>query len=826
MSEEFSFEENELTTEDLAILKAFDAIESWPTEGGEDSKVTDDERQKKSEAEDDAEMLIIFLEEATEDIARMSQAARQLAQEAQFAATRFRVFQRAGHKLRGTAAAVGYLIMSTAAEHIEIIAEQVLNEKVKPDTGLEAITQAISVLEGCQSYLVEEGQEPDKPELITALEATYQRLGIILTEVPTNNTAALPAQPEEISNRVTIPLEMAGAFQTIIGQAPTDQPDGQFEANDQLAASYPLFVHIENRRFEKLLRHTGQLIEMHAELENAQRDVRAALQAQQIAQNRLIQLEQSLTNVIRQKPSTQGQDETPSSSLIARILSDTYQEKPHYRRYRSRPSAQPLSAEESWDELDLEHYSEQDLLLQEVREAINQVTVCSARVNTASTALQIVQQEYMARASVVRDDTQMMRLTPLSTLVPRLRTVIAASALAQQYKVEFEVSGDALEIDQEILEMLSPPLVHMLQTCISDTSIIQGRQTETYHIWLHAHSRGNDITLEIGFSMPVLGGTLEILRAPLQRLNGTINLQRNSSGGVSFHLALPSSRSTIRCLLIRCGEQQFIVPMMQVQRVSLHTQEQLDQSYQLKDLLALSGDGISAPPDNNARPILIIQSASNKVVGIVVDEILSEQDLTIKPLPSYLRRLGIAEAAITGQGNTLLMLDLGELIRNYLQRAAPHNGQKLGPTNGRGNQQKKNNQTPKVLVADDSAYLRQAVLHTLKQGKYEVFEARDGMETIEQLLENTPDIVLLDIEMPNLNGYDVLNIIREYPELAHVKTIMLTSRTSDKHVQRAQELGALAYLVKPCPQTTLLNTIKSLLGENTGKHTRPRSPKS
>ncbi|GHO85386.1 ATP-binding response regulator [Dictyobacter formicarum] len=830
MIENPSFDENELTTEDLAILEAFDAIESWPTSSEESSEkssgTASGEQYTKAEAEGDmdvdAEMLIIFLEEATEDIAKMRQAAGQLAWENQLSAARFTVFQRSGHKLRGTAGAVGYLIMSTAAEHVETIAEQVLNHNIKPATGLEAITQAISVLDVCQNYLTEAGQEPDTPELLTALEAIYQRLGITITTASPGTAALQKTHQEEISSKATIPLELAGTFQSTADQA-TGHADSLFGSDSHSADSYPLFVHIENRRFEKLLRHTGQLIEMHAALESAQRDVKAALQAQQAAQNRLQQVEQSLTNVLQQKPATQIQGEATSSSLIARILSDAYQEKPRSRRHRNRLPIQTPHTEANWDELDLEHYTEQDLLLQALREAINQLAICSARVNTANTALQIVQQEYMTRAAVVREDTQMMRLTPLSTLVPRLQKVISASALAQQYKVDFEVIGDTLEIDQEILETLSPSLLHMLQTCISDTSVLQEEQAETYHVWLHVHARGNNITIEIGFSMPVIGGTLEILQTPLHRLNGTINLQRNTAGGVSFHLSIPRSHGTVQCLLVRSGEQQLVAPITQVQRISIHEQEQLDHCYQLKDLLGLTEDSTSNTSGTETQPILVIQSSSNKTVGILVDEILSEQDLTVKPLPSYLRRPGITESAITGQGNTLLMLDLPELIRNYLQRSMPRNGQEAETANGSDDQQKKSDRKPRILVADDSAYLRQAVLQTLKQGNYEVAEARDGIEAIEQLLENTPDVFLLDIEMPNLNGYDVLNIIREYPELAHVKTIMLTSRTSDKHIQRARELGAQAYLVKPCPQTTLLNTIRGFLNENKSKHPRTRS---
>jgi len=99
----------------------------------------------------------------------------------------------------------------------------------------------------------------------------------------------------------------------------------------------------------------------------------------------------------------------------------------------------------------------------------------------------------------------------------------------------------------------------------------------------------------------------------------------------------------------------------------------------------------------------------------------------------------------------------------------------------------------------------------LKHANYVVLEARDGLEALEQLIQQTPDIFLLDIEMPNLNGYDLLGIMRLYPALASVKIIMLTSRSSEKHMQHALDLGAHAYLTKPCTQETLIETIQKLL---------------
>ncbi len=107
--------------------------------------------------------------------------------------------------------------------------------------------------------------------------------------------------------------------------------------------------------------------------------------------------------------------------------------------------------------------------------------------------------------------------------------------------------------------------------------------------------------------------------------------------------------------------------------------------------------------------------------------------------------------------------------------------------------------------------LRRSLGETLRHAHYAVTETRDGIEALENVLEDPPDLCLLDIEMPNLNGFDLLNLMHQHSELANVKVIVLTSRSSEWHVQHARDLGAHAYLIKPCSRETLLETVQELL---------------
>jgi CheY-like chemotaxis protein len=196
-------------------------------------------------------------------------------------------------------------------------------------------------------------------------------------------------------------------------------------------------------------------------------------------------------------------------------------------------------------------------------------------------------------------------------------------------------------------------------------------------------------------------------------------------------------------------------------------------------------------------------------MAVQVDDILGEVKLLVKPLAPHLQRPGIAGVVIDAMGNILLVVDLPGLINHYEMQESTI---KIAAIRKSGKQaQYPTQRRQSILIADDSVYIRKSLRQTLTYAGYQVREADDGMKTLERLLDDPPHALLLDIEMPNLSGYDVLSMMRVHPELARVKTIMLTSRSSEKHQERARELGAQAFLTKPCPQDLLLETLRSLL---------------
>jgi chemosensory pili system protein ChpA (sensor histidine kinase/response regulator) len=799
------FDESELSAEDLEILHAFDAMSSWETTSAELSNEATSTQERGADSEspqsDDEiveDVLRLFVSEVQEDLARMRQTLSQLEQDDQIQPTRFVPIKRAAHKIRGTAGAVECPGMATMAHYAEEIVEQITSGTIFPLIGVNAFIHIVLALEVTLEHIVQKGKE--SAQTLEELEAELQNLGIevqrederlIDAEADSREDASSPSEPE--SEHITAPLMFV--------------PDA--------AALHAPLLRVDARRVNQLTLHSERVAEQQSILEHAQEQVEKALQELHAAQTRLQQLEPVISSMLLTvKPLHPTTPELPNSSLIARILHEGTlrngaQPLASSLKKRSRSHLGKTASSATWDELDIERYNERDLLTRTLREAISDVNMASTKVRTSIAHMNRIVHEGLGLVSSVRNDILLLRRTPLSTLVPRLQQEMAMSALGREQSVQFEVEGDCTEVDQDILEALASPLVQLLRTCIADTAQGTSEKSDACRIWLHARGIGNEIELEIGFSMTVQGGAVEALHGPIQRLNGAISLQRNAAGGVSFLLRLPRSHTTSHCLVVRVGHERVMVPFSQVLRISDVQRERLDVIYQLHELLGF-------PPDTTSRahihPVLITpRGISRKPVGVIVDQIIGEMELVVKPLTSYLQRPGISGTALDGGGHVLLMIDLPELISQHMLLLRTTAIQSPPYPVEEAEQQPRQ---PKILVADDSVYFRHSLLQMLQHANYSVIEARDGLEALEQLSENTPDIFLLDVEMPNLNGYDVLSIMHLYPEQAAVKVIMLTSRSSEKHKQHARELGAHAYLTKPCPQDILLETIRQLLEQS------------
>src|SRR5579884_2139222 len=477
------FDESQLSPEDQEVLRMFDALEDISANPGSDgtsaleveadtalsplsAHVELSPRSEQAEPERDTsltdenfleDMLSIFAFEADEDIALLRRTLRQIEREDALDTARLTTLQHIAHKIKGTAGAVGCFAMSTIAYQIEAIARLIIAGTVSQLIGLKALVQAVLALEATLDGLIADRVEHTAP--LEELQAEYRALGIDVEASGANAPAS--------SASATI-------FTVLPGKRATLTTLRTASAREERSPGAP-FVRVDTKRLQQLLRHTERMAELHAPLAQAQ--VELALKELQTAQARLRRLETIFTTVTLTSKNEHIRlerqllsEEQPSSSLVARILREATERTGHLYQRRSRQKGLPGKAvgdPRLWDELEIEHYTENEVLIQQFSEAITDVATASSQLRLAFSRLQDLLQLHRSQASNVRSDTLLLRLTPLNALCARLQRAIIMSAQAAGHEIQFEVQGETVEIDQDILEELKNPLLQLVRDCVT-----------------------------------------------------------------------------------------------------------------------------------------------------------------------------------------------------------------------------------------------------------------------------------------------------------------------------------------------------------------------
>ena len=339
---------------------------------------------------------------------------------------------------------------------------------------------------------------------------------------------------------------------------------------------------------------------------------------------------------------------------------------------------------------------------------------------------------------------------------------------------------------------------------------------------------------------------LDSVAADIERLRGSISARSEHGKGTVFQIRVPISLSITRALYVRVADNEYAIPFSAVRQmftvpeaailVSLSESTGEPEARptrfprRIRIPRAAPERPLRPPDDPNAvlydeapvfslaellgmreRPsanhFALLVDVGQRRVAVLVDEVLDESEVVIRALPAHLRRKAVRGASITSDGRLFLVLDLADLLTDALGGKTPPRPQpRLEPT-------PPGMRVPRALVVDDSISMRRALQGTLANAGFAVGLARDGVEALGQMLAELPDVMILDIEMPRLDGFELLSVIRGNEALARVPVVILTSRAAEKHHRRAMELGARAYLTKPCPDDVLITTLERVLRE-------------
>ncbi|HEX7769417.1 MAG TPA: response regulator, partial [Dokdonella sp.] len=518
-----------------------------------------------------------------------------------------------------------------------------------------------------------------------------------------------------------------------------------------------------------------------------------------------------------------------------------------------------------FDPLELDRYSTIQQLTRAFAEAVSDVGSIEGLLENLTREGQNLLLQQARVVTDLQNGLMRTRMVPFQRHVQRLSRLVRQVATDVGKKAELVVVGAAGELDRQVLDRMLPPFEHMLRNSIvhgietPEERVAKGKpEGGTIRVGLHregaemvivleddgrgidvnavrerARSRGllqpgrvltdeeaMQLILEPGFSTASSvtqhagrGVGMDVVVTEIKKLGGALFTESQPGQGVKFTIRLPFTLAITQALIVRTGEELYALPLPSVEGVARVPRSEVEkhlaeetptfsyggQVYRFQHLGAFVGGGASILPDGDVSVPLILIRAGEHSTAIVPDELVGTREMVVKAVgPQIATIRGISGATIMGDGRIVIILDMGALVRSEWRGRE----QMAGPREDR---------RTFALVVDDSITVRRVTQRLLERNGMRVMTAKDGVDALSILQEHLPDIILLDIEMPRMDGYELATQVRADARLADIPIVMITSRTGEKHRARAIEIGVNDYLGKPYQENQLLDAIEPLV---------------
>ncbi|MES9935070.1 MAG: response regulator, partial [Sedimenticola sp.] len=529
--------------------------------------------------------------------------------------------------------------------------------------------------------------------------------------------------------------------------------------------------------------------------------------------------------------------------------------------------------DESFDPLELDRFSTMQQLSRSLIETVNDLANIKDYLGDQHRETETLLLQQSRLATDLQDGLLRTRMVPFAQVVPRLHRVIRQTCNPVGKKAALEVQGAEGELDRGILDRMIGPLEHILRNAVSHgIETPQRRQEvgkpEAGRIQFTLQREGNDVlltvsddgagikveairqkaieqgildpnadvtdndvlqfVLEHGFStadevtqIAGRGVGLDVVVSEVKQLGGSLDIQSEPGQGTSFIIRLPLTLAIADAMMVELNEEVFAIPHVSIEGVVRISYNELQacysgtqksysyagQEYQVRNLGGMLGYGHAKVQEQRKWfPLLLIRAGEHHV-ALQVDNLLGNRQIVVKSVGPQLSTVRwISGGTILGDGRVALILDVTALVRMDVAHTAvaPVEAIEEDREPGFGRM---------VMVVDDSITVRKVTGRLLERHGMIVVTAKDGVDAVAQLQEHRPDIMLLDIEMPRMDGYELARHMRNSEELRDIPIIMITSRTGEKHRNLAMELGVKRYLGKPYQESDLLENINSVLLE-------------
>ncbi|TCB50443.1 hybrid sensor histidine kinase/response regulator [Acinetobacter sp. ANC 4779] len=480
----------------------------------------------------------------------------------------------------------------------------------------------------------------------------------------------------------------------------------------------------------------------------------------------------------------------------------------------------------------------------------------------------------------IQESLMRTRLVPFDRLLPRLQRIVRQTSSTLNRPAELIVQNTEGELDRTILERLVTPFEHMLRNAIDhgleDTQLRHAVQKpEVGRIVLNISSQGTDVLVSFsddgkgideakiqekalnlglikadqfldkqeilqlifhpGFStakevtqISGRGVGLDVVQSEIKALGGHVSVDSELGKGTTFTIRVPTTVAVSDALMVKAGDQQFAISLAQIERIVRIAPSTLEEYFNSKDdlfkidntnykLRYLSEFVANQPLPRlsniaHSLPVLLIKSNSGQTIALLVDQLVgSRAQIVVKPIGQQFTSIGVvAGATILGDGQVCLILD-GQNIARQIQTT-----QRIKHVSDQRDLARHNNARRLIMIVDDSVTVRKVTSRLLERQGYDIVTAKDGVDAMEQLENVKPDLMLLDIEMPRMDGFEVTNLVRHHEVHRDLPIIMITSRTGEKHRERAFSLGVSHYMGKPFQEAELLSNVENLLETSQG----------
>jgi chemosensory pili system protein ChpA (sensor histidine kinase/response regulator) len=523
-----------------------------------------------------------------------------------------------------------------------------------------------------------------------------------------------------------------------------------------------------------------------------------------------------------------------------------------------------------FDPLELDRYSSIQQYSRALAETANDVASIQQLLENLAKDTQNLLQQQARTITELQNGLMRTRMVPFQRHVQRLARIVRQAAADTGKRAELTVEGAAGELDRQVLERMLPPFEHMLRNAVvhgierPDERIKRGKP-DTGRILLELHREGAEVMvrltddgggmnlrairdkahtlgligdgqtlsdedamqmiLEPGFSTAGAitqqagrGVGMDVVATEIKRLGGALHMETKAGEGTVFTIRLPLTLAISHALVVRTDEEFYALPLPTVEGVLRLSKSEVaahlgreaaafdhgGQKYRFQHLAAFVGLPPSELPGQDVTIPVVLVRAGEHSTGLVADELVGSREIVVKSVGPQISSIrGISGATILGDGRIVIILDIGALVRAEWRVRA------LAPSPPP--KERSGDRRTFAMVVDDSITVRRVTQRLLERNGMRVLTARDGMDAVALLQDNVPDVILLDIEMPRMDGYEVAAHVRNDARLKDVPIIMVTSRVGEKHRARAIELGVDDYLGKPYQEAQLLDAIAPLV---------------